>query len=165
MNHGHVTPNPDGSRARCGGPGGCSKCSDELVRQRLSELSEDTQPPAEAKLGYLDRIQARCEKATPGPWDNRCVEFSNTEIPRHIWSEWGYVAHADGYSKTALPDAEFIAHSRQDVETLLKRLRLAISSLRSECRCSPREPGIPVGHCCDSCRAVSQLEADPEGGA
>lgn len=27
MKHGHVTPNPDGSRARCGGPGTCMECS------------------------------------------------------------------------------------------------------------------------------------------
>lgn len=30
--HGHVTPNPDGSRARCGGPGLCGQCSAELVQ-------------------------------------------------------------------------------------------------------------------------------------
>lgn len=31
MNHGHVTPNPDGSKARCGGPGICDECSKELA--------------------------------------------------------------------------------------------------------------------------------------
>lgn len=29
--HGHVTPNADGSKARCGGPGLCSICSRELA--------------------------------------------------------------------------------------------------------------------------------------
>lgn len=29
MRHGHVTPNPDGTRARCGGPGICAECSRE----------------------------------------------------------------------------------------------------------------------------------------
>lgn len=28
-NHGHVVPNPDGSKARCGGPGLCDVCSKE----------------------------------------------------------------------------------------------------------------------------------------
>lgn len=31
--HGHVTPNPDGSKARCGGPAICSACAKELARQ------------------------------------------------------------------------------------------------------------------------------------
>lgn len=29
MNHGWVTPNPDGSKARCGGPAICPPCSRE----------------------------------------------------------------------------------------------------------------------------------------
>jgi len=28
--HGHVTPNPDGSKARCGGPAICSQCAKEV---------------------------------------------------------------------------------------------------------------------------------------
>jgi hypothetical protein len=35
--HGHVTPNPDGAKARCGGPGLCSECSRELVRKQERE--------------------------------------------------------------------------------------------------------------------------------
>lgn len=31
--HGHVTPNADGSRARCGGPGICDECSREASRR------------------------------------------------------------------------------------------------------------------------------------
>ena len=30
--HGHVTPNADGSKARCGGPSICSKCALEAAR-------------------------------------------------------------------------------------------------------------------------------------
>jgi len=29
--HGHVTPNPDGSKARCGGPALCRECARELA--------------------------------------------------------------------------------------------------------------------------------------
>jgi hypothetical protein len=29
--HGHVVPNPDGSKARCGGPAICSECARELA--------------------------------------------------------------------------------------------------------------------------------------
>lgn len=34
MGHGHVVPNKDGSRARCGGPTICSVCALELQRPR-----------------------------------------------------------------------------------------------------------------------------------
>lgn len=36
--HGHVTPNPDGSRARCGGPGLCEECSMEEARTRAAPV-------------------------------------------------------------------------------------------------------------------------------
>jgi len=32
--HGHVTPNPDGTLARCGGPGICNECSVELAAKK-----------------------------------------------------------------------------------------------------------------------------------
>lgn len=31
MGHGHVTPNPDGTKARCGGPAICAECSREAA--------------------------------------------------------------------------------------------------------------------------------------
>ena len=31
--HGHVTPNTDGSLARCGGPGLCAQCSQEVAEK------------------------------------------------------------------------------------------------------------------------------------
>ncbi len=34
MGHGHVVPNSDGSRARCGGPAMCSVCAGELAAQQ-----------------------------------------------------------------------------------------------------------------------------------
>lgn len=36
--HGHVVPNPDGSLARCGGPGLCSTC---LLEDRYLQLLEN----------------------------------------------------------------------------------------------------------------------------
>lgn len=35
--HGHVTPNPDGSKARCGGPAICPTCAIEAGTQRVKE--------------------------------------------------------------------------------------------------------------------------------
>lgn len=40
MTHGHVKPNPDGSKARCGGPGICPECSIELAEQTASKQNE-----------------------------------------------------------------------------------------------------------------------------
>lgn len=37
-NHGHVRPNQDGSRARCGGPGICMECSLEANAYKLSAM-------------------------------------------------------------------------------------------------------------------------------
>lgn len=41
MNHGHVTPNPDGNRARCGGPGFCKQCSEELAQKMQSDCAAE----------------------------------------------------------------------------------------------------------------------------
>lgn len=38
--HGWVRPNPDGSRARCGGPGVCSVCEQELSARIVQERPE-----------------------------------------------------------------------------------------------------------------------------
>lgn len=35
--HGHVTPNPNGMKARCGGPGLCSVCSAELAQKKMAD--------------------------------------------------------------------------------------------------------------------------------
>lgn len=34
--HGHVTPNPNGTRARCGGPGICAVCSLEAYNANIT---------------------------------------------------------------------------------------------------------------------------------
>lgn len=40
MGHGHVNPNADGSKARCGGPGLCRECSAELGTLLKKEIAE-----------------------------------------------------------------------------------------------------------------------------
>lgn len=39
MSHGHVKPNPDGSKARCGGPGFCMECSLESDQHKLMMIA------------------------------------------------------------------------------------------------------------------------------
>jgi len=38
--HGHVTPNEDGSRARCGGPKLCSVCALEFARLHAEPITK-----------------------------------------------------------------------------------------------------------------------------
>lgn len=38
MGHGHVVPNEDGSKARCGGPAICSECAAEQAAQKEPEI-------------------------------------------------------------------------------------------------------------------------------
>lgn len=52
--HGHVTPNPDGTKARCGGPALCPICAKELAAYN-----------AGAFQAHLDR----CHRCRTRPFD------------------------------------------------------------------------------------------------
>jgi hypothetical protein len=41
--HGHVWPNPEGRRARCGGPEYCSRCAEDLRNKLAAEALEPPQ--------------------------------------------------------------------------------------------------------------------------
>lgn len=74
----------------------------------------------------LAEIEARASKATPGMWKWR-------EYGYNFWlsSNCGAVVYSFGYDdgdstvKVSDEDAEFIAHAREDVPALIKRLRKA----------------------------------------
>ncbi len=51
-------------------------------------------------------IAAR-EKATPNDWEGRCKEFSNSEIPRHIWTNYGWIGTFNGPLNSTLADVDF----------------------------------------------------------
>lgn len=60
MGHGHVTPNPDGSVARCGGPKFCRTCQFELGILRATEaqkaaimLEHDTSAQKQEAMDWL----------------------------------------------------------------------------------------------------------------
>lgn len=53
MGHGHVKPNADGSKARCGGPAICSECALELAatdvkKVGIMDLLENSPPEVKA---------------------------------------------------------------------------------------------------------------------
>lgn len=63
MGHGWVTPNPDGSKARCGGPTLCSVCQQELrAKQEFQALPPEGRlgdAPVEAELHAMMRALAK----------------------------------------------------------------------------------------------------------
>jgi hypothetical protein len=54
--HGHVFPRPDGARARCGGPGICSKCQSDAERKAAEQArrAADELIVHDAALGLYD---------------------------------------------------------------------------------------------------------------
>lgn len=75
MNHGHVRPNPDGSKARCGGPGLCQVCSAEAAQYirpavDASAVPENADPVSVdplAEIGPQEQAQRRLEALLADP--------------------------------------------------------------------------------------------------
>lgn len=57
MGHGHVTPNPGGEVARCGGPGICSECSQERSAAELQRANFERNPLAQIAQGFAANPQ------------------------------------------------------------------------------------------------------------
>jgi hypothetical protein len=75
----------------------------------------------------IDEIEARHAATSPGPWRYGPRDFA----PRIVYPASGYSLPAHSYSMNPA-DAEFIAHSWQDVRTLLDevaRLTIALQAL------------------------------------
>lgn len=79
--HGHVTPNADGSKARCGGPGLCTECSTERER-KLPENYEDKERQAIWSLMCV--IEESIHRAPiAGPFVTHDPNYDVIELP---WS-------------------------------------------------------------------------------
>jgi len=63
----------------------------------------------------IERIEALCEAATPGPWESQ----PSGDLPDHkdIWSESGHFVAGGNIDET---DAAFIAHARQLLPLMLE---------------------------------------------
>jgi hypothetical protein len=100
----------------------------------------------------LAAIRARCDAATPGPWE--VVVRGNTVTSHAITVSDKYISIASGISpKTA--NAKFIAHAREDIPALIgevERLQSDNKRLRNELclKCGSYE----MAHkgACDGCR-------------
>lgn len=90
---------------------------------------------------YLSEIEERCKVASPGPWvanhgnfnlykRTKRRKFSYVQNPNGFVLERGVTHNADGLQFLAIKeDAELIAHSRTDIETLVKMVRVAVKGL------------------------------------
>lgn len=73
----------------------------------------------------LEAISARAEAATPGPWETL------DNITTAVWSGGNPIA----LTYQSMPDADFIAHAREDIPALLaevKRLNIVLQDERKE---------------------------------
>jgi hypothetical protein len=54
--HGWVTPNPDGSKARCGGPGICPACSSEMIMEKRAAEMADLDVRERSAIAALNQV-------------------------------------------------------------------------------------------------------------
>lgn len=83
--HGHVTPRPDGAKARCGGPALCGECAKELAAQTAGRPSPGGEPvTVYASIGNSD------DKLSQQRWHEFWVAFRNavTEAAARVHGEW-----------------------------------------------------------------------------
>ncbi len=59
INHGHVTPNADGNKARCGGPGICARCSSEYF-EKYGKTFSNKEVAATYPDAVLDQMIVAC---------------------------------------------------------------------------------------------------------
>ena len=67
----------------------------------------------------LDQIRQRAAQATPGPWRCTSYEVMSEATGVHVIC-FGH--DRDDYGRVDEPDAEFIAHAREDIPYLLQEL-------------------------------------------
>lgn len=79
----------------------------------------------------LDEIKSREAKASKGPWETRIagIEGDNYVAGTGPWYRMSHLAF--DANDQSHEDARFIAHSREDIPYLLKRLEAAEAALRT----------------------------------
>lgn len=66
--HGHVTPRPDGNKARCGGPRICRVCALELANKTAAAPEEIAQAFHETYERLAGEFNYTTRKASAVPW-------------------------------------------------------------------------------------------------
>ena len=72
----------------------------------------------------IKEIKERMEKSTPGPWfkTKDCYVVQTNHITRDVWTIADCLHDPEN-------DGHFIAHSRSDIEFLVKALDIAVNNL------------------------------------
>ena len=95
MGHGHVTPNPDGVKARCGGPGLCAVCNQEAADagfygadgppEKTGVCSKCGQPLPDGEL----KTERATEAGDPDPADGAPEEgAAEGDVGTGAWVSW-----------------------------------------------------------------------------
>lgn len=84
--HGHVFPNPDGSRARCGGPGICMECSLEADQEKLYDTGAEERPTP------TDKAQALAEEWATKKWKAKVLNSTGERLAGELGFQEGFRA-------------------------------------------------------------------------
>lgn len=97
--------------------------TDHLCLDCRKELMFHSTSPTDSQR--LDEIRRRAEAATPGPWENIYPNVDEGDIRVQVYhlEKRTVVHYSDAIAwKIKDKDAEFIAHSREDIPWLLEQL-------------------------------------------
>lgn len=81
-----------------------------------------------AAMEILDQIEARAEKATPGPWEERAIRGLGNSLGVDSVSE-GFVCEVNRVRGKYKANATFIAASRTDGPVLVKIAKMWVKEL------------------------------------
>jgi transcriptional regulator of met regulon len=100
MNHGHVVPNADGSKARCGGPGFCTQCSleagtppEKIISQSQIKRIQATNPMK--LLEIVEEIDRLRDSVHSMRHENACLNLKLEQAESLIKSLSAYCGHPD----------------------------------------------------------------------
>ena len=102
----------------------------------------------------LNEILARCEAATPGPWEmERPIVPSGVVVVKQERDLIDWICHMQiSNQPNCFNDCEFIAHARQDIPDLLDAL---VKMAQRDIPCKVVKRRTPVGdYVCPSCNVV-----------
>lgn len=109
--HGHVTPRPDGFKARCAGPGLCSTCNRELAAKAASDAPLKNEPPDptpkpapnDARDAEITRLKTGIQRYLDGDYDhprkyrpNKCPHGTPYSQPCEICTDNHFQKLLDG---------------------------------------------------------------------
>lgn len=100
----------------------CKDCGAE--REDMDDVCCPKCKPRKTRMTRLEEIEARCNAATDGPWEDH--NWDKMERPHVVAHKlWNGVDHCNGHFDVpcTFENTSFIAHSRQDIPYLISEIR------------------------------------------